>query len=813
MAEDARKRLAALLGQAGKAVPGAARTAPTADLDIEVRGVGRVGLPVTERQAKQLCLVGRPARYGQGEQTLLDRRVRDTYEVPKSKVRIDRRRWDKTLIPMLDRLRADLGLPPEVKLRAELHSMLVYAQGQFFVRHQDSEKGDGMIASLVVTLPSRFTGGALVVGEAGAATTYRGSKRSLSFVAFYADCPHEVKPVRSGYRVVLTYNLFLRGAAGLPAEDDSPLVAELAALAKEHFGQPDAPTRLVYLLDHEYTQRGLDWSLLKGADATRSARLRAAAGQAGCDAVLALADVHETWSAYERDGGRSWYRGSRYRGWGRWDDGPDEDDEDEEDSWGGGPSYANGFQDYELEELIDSEVTLESWTAGDGAPLEKVGLPVTESEVCSSTPTDELHPYSSEYEGYMGNEGNTLDRWYHRGAVVLWPRSLAFGARAEASPGWALDDLSARARSRDLEGARSCASTVEPFWERAVERADKGKALFAKALRVALALEDPELAAMLLGPFQLELVGASHAKVIASLARTYGQRWLGALVAKWSGKHRRWYGHSGPAMAEWTGSLPALSTALCATGQPGSEIAQLLAKVSWEWASEEVRAALALAAPSRREKVLEALAAPLAALVRSASLAGATDVGNLAVTLLCRPDDDLVTLGVAALRSASKFPTSEWAGLSEVAAHCTRQLEARLAQPARAGDDWSMVLPHGCSCALCGTLADFLGSAGRRSMEWPLAKDGRAHVHSRIDAAELPVTHLTRRTGRPYTLVLTKTDDLFDRERAARRRDEASLACLKGRGATETGQRAKACAKKGAGLERRARDGRGLTQA
>ena len=37
-------------------------------------------------------------------------------------------------------------------------------------------------------------------------------------------------------------------------------------------------------------------------------------------------------------------------------------------------------------------------------------------------------------------------------------------------------------------------------------------------------------------------------------------------------------------------------------------------------------------------------------------------------------------------------------------------------------------------------------------------------MHSRIDAAELPVTHVTRRQGRPYTLVLAKTDALFARE-------------------------------------------------
>ena len=41
---------------------------------------------------------------------------------------------------------------------------------------------------------------------------------------------------------------------------------------------------LAYLLDHEYTQRGLGWDRLKGADAQRAALLRAAAEDAGCEA-------------------------------------------------------------------------------------------------------------------------------------------------------------------------------------------------------------------------------------------------------------------------------------------------------------------------------------------------------------------------------------------------------------------------------------------------------------------------------------------------------------------------------------------------
>jgi hypothetical protein len=78
------------------------------------------------------------------------------------------------------------------------------------------------------------------------------------------------------------------------------------------------------------------------------------------------------------------------------------------------------------------------------------------------------------------------------------------------------------------------------------------------------------------------------------------------------------------------------------------------------------------------------------------------------------------------------------------------------------------------------------GTGRCRAVPGPLAKERRRHVHSRIDAAELPVRHETRRKGRPYTLVLTKDRALFDRERQATRcRDEADLAWLTGEWASD----------------------------
>ena len=81
----------------------------------------------------------------------------------------------------------------------------------------------------------------------------------------------------------------------------------------------------------------------------------------------------------------------------------------------------------------------------------------------------------------------------------------------------------------------------------------------------------------------------------------------------------------------------------------------------------------------------------------------------------------------------------------------------------------------GAGCYICVKLAAFLADPAKRLLEWPLAKPGRAHVHQRIDRAELPVGHQTRRVGRPYTLVLTKTDELFDRETRSHRRCQDDL--------------------------------------
>jgi hypothetical protein len=626
-----------------------------------------------------------------------------------------------------------------------------------------------MVGSLVATLPSEFTGGALEVEHNGSVTTYRGSKKAISLVAFYSDCRHQVRPVRSGYRIVLTYNLSLRGepATDPGSSEDPALVDELAHHLDGHFSQSESPSRLVYLLDHEYTARGLSWSSLKGDDALSASTLRLAAGRAGCEVALALADVHEMWSAYELN-----LRYPRH-GWRQeWSGGDDDEVEDEEG--------------YELDELIESGVILGNWLTSADGKVEPVELSIGEDELCASTPNEDLRPYSSECEGYMGNWGNTLDRWYHRGAVVVWPSSLDFPVRAEASPTWAVDALTSTIRTGDLDAARGEAALLAPFWGRVVSRVG-AKGFLTKVMSAARLLDEPVTAAMLVAPFSLEMIGPGHAAALSNLVESYGERWAAEVVGGWSADRQRFHSASSSTMA-WIVLLPRLIRALAARGEAGRTAALLLLRDAWRRLGDAVDQALDLESPSERAEDLAELGAPIAAVLQGASVIGATDLTGEMTTSLCQEAGELVSCAIEVLRAV---PRTEWgaAGLDPVARDCGTVLQARLVRTPRRADDWSIPMPRGCGCELCETLSGFLTDPALTIFEWPIAQVRRSHIHRRVDAADLPVLHRTRRQGSPYVLVLTKTEKHFELEAHARRRDKSDLSWIEGDGRSRSRRR------------------------
>jgi hypothetical protein len=733
--------------------------APADELEIEVTGVGPLHFPITARLANKIRGVARPSPFGLREQTLHDPTVRNTWEIAASRVKIAARKWKPALAKCLRTIQTNLGFPDEAQLEAVFDKLLLYEEGQFFKPHQDSEKGDEMVGTLVVVLPSEYSGGAVAVEHRGEKKVFRRTEsqgRELSLLAFYADCHHAVSPIKSGVRVALTYQLRLgRRSRAVRPKIRGDLLDRLTMGLREHFAvpivkhysqsEPVPPERLVYLLDHEYTQRSLSWSSLKNGDAVRVAALRAAAERLDCECFLALAEVHEMWMC-EDDGPSGRYG---RRGW-RFVERADEAESEE----------------YELTSLEDSTTALNHWLDAAGQHIEGIPGTVSDDELHFTKPSSDLDPFKSEHEGYQGNYGNTVDRWYHRAAFVTWPRANTFALRAQASPQWAVDELMAlpRANTAELEAR---VKTLLPRWARTAGSVE-GARFFAKLVRVATRIGDSGIAHRWLLPLGLHRL--NHKAVrrdLVALVDRHGLPWAKAMFAEWThephwGKTPAW----APLLADLCADLHATKRAPC------DALAHWLLEREVKSALERTGAALARPLPWLELDALAEESIHLAHVLAAAASIAATGVIDETLSFLLLekrnvPTSFLVRLLLACVARSTGL-RSRVTG-SPLHRECTARLRAVLSAPARAEGNWSITYPLGCSCADCKVLSQFLTSS-RTDCDWPLNKERRQHIHRAIDSAQLPVLHTTLRRGSPHVLQLRKDRSLWSRERAHRAR-------------------------------------------
>lgn len=739
-----------------------------------------LSFPIGEDDIAALISIAEPAHFGSGEDTVFDPTVRDTWVIDPAHVHLGdptgaagTDNWTGALNESLGCLSAALGIPADATVRAELHSMLVYGEGQFFLPHQDSEKDDSMLATLVVGLPTTHTGGELVVDDHGADRIFTGDPNDITLAAFYADRRHEVKPVTSGHRVTLTFNLLVDHPAAEDTTDDDhtmtataaddagtgdPVDSELRALITEYFttpvkprwggGNATPPQRMVFLLDHEYSRHGLSRTTLKGGDRLRAACLLSAARSAGCEAMLGLSEIHETREAAIDD--RGGYYGNRCgRYW---------DDENEPD-----------IETFDTDgELLDGVITLNWWMVPDKGIGESIESRVGEEETLAVTSTRQLTAHAAEYEGYMGNYGNTVDHWYRRAAIILWPMESSFVVRAEAGSGWALRTLADRLTQGQIAEAAADARSLEPFWSGA------GPESLDLALEVALGVEDRTAATVVLTPYGIAGLGAEQAEALGALTERYGTTWLRDLLGSWASSGPRFTSPGVRALIEWVNTSMASTIAVLRTGESpsGATVAEVLISHAAAFIPQQVASAARQMPPAQAWRSLADLGGFVAEVVSAAT----RDHAAAIVDGLDGLGGDLIPFYVSVLQSAAD-PADE--NFAPIVAECRRRLEAEIAKPERAADDWSIPF-SGCGCADCDHLAGFLASSEQQSLTWPLAKPRRQHIHSAIDAQGLPVTHTTERTGSPHKLKLHKTDLLMKEDAARRKYCAEQLAWVRG---------------------------------
>ncbi len=335
------------------------------------------------------------------------------WEIDADQVTLTNPAWPEVLHQAITSVQSGLGLA-DLKLNAHLYKLLLYEKGSFFLPHRDGEKVDRMVATLVIALPSAHKGGELIVRHEGREEIIRFAPRSefqAQFAAFYADCEHEIRPIKSGFRLALVYNLALaKSKRTIAAPTSGEPIAAVGrilerwknALGKRGSSEKGGP-KLAVLLDHEYTKAGLTIDTLKGVDRARADVLFAAASQAGCDASLALVTY---WLSGAAEGGDYGYG---YRSYQTEDDG-----------------------DHQMGEIYDQSLTAEQFSDADGKRLEFGKIPLDEAEIVAAVSLTDGEPSEEDFEGYTGNAGMTLDRWYHHAAIVIWPTERRFDVLCQA---------------------------------------------------------------------------------------------------------------------------------------------------------------------------------------------------------------------------------------------------------------------------------------------------------------------------------------------------------------------------------------------
>ncbi|REG84530.1 2OG-Fe(II) oxygenase family protein [Algoriphagus antarcticus] len=356
---------------------------------LVVEGIGETAFPINPLQANALIQAGHKAPFGKGKATIYDDNVRSAWEIDASKLSFNNPQWTKFIDKAIGKIKTDLGLE-DYTVAAHLYKLLVYQKGDFFLPHKDTEKEKGMFGTMIVGLPSQYTGGELVIQFEGvtevADFTQNPNPYSINYAAFYADCDHEVKPLTSGYRVCLVYNLVQEKAAKkISLQSLQSHVATLSKILTKHQSKQDAQPSIV-LLGHQYTPENFSYESLKLNDRVRAEALLQAAKEAGYYAKLCLVTSYLSGTpAY---------------------DGYDDDDD----------------ENAEMEEVYDESLTIEHWADDEHPALSNVSF--AEADLITSFPIDEGEPIVKESTGYMGNYGPDLMHWYHFGAVMIWSHQL-----------------------------------------------------------------------------------------------------------------------------------------------------------------------------------------------------------------------------------------------------------------------------------------------------------------------------------------------------------------------------------------------------
>eukprot|EP00984_Skeletonema_dohrnii_P030579 scaffold22177_cov90-Skeletonema_dohrnii-CCMP3373.AAC.1 len=178
-----------------------------------IHDIGRVSLPITPSQANTLKANSWKTN---------DDVFTNIYQVEEHSIDIQNPLWDSSISKLIKTVAFKLGIHPD-DLSAKLDMLLYMEKGSSIDWCSDVEEDDNIVGSMLIQLPSVFTGGKISVfdgdeevdeeDEVNFITSFtmggpnNEAEFACHFVCHYSDCQYEIEEITSGSRVLLRYSL------------------------------------------------------------------------------------------------------------------------------------------------------------------------------------------------------------------------------------------------------------------------------------------------------------------------------------------------------------------------------------------------------------------------------------------------------------------------------------------------------------------------------------------------------------------------------------------------------------------------------
>lgn len=728
-------------------------TLPAIPPGLDVKGVGNIGLPLTEHQAKALIERSEQAPFGRGEETIVDTEVRQSWQISADEFELGNPQWNEALQAAADQIGKELGLSG-CKIGFEPYKLLVYEEGSFFASHRDTEKIPNMFATLVVNLPSEHEGGEVIISHAGQSQNYSFADSSLfesSFVAFYADCYHEVKPITAGYRLSLVYNLAITNRKQQPvlSQRMGP-IEDIDHAIQEWSQEPHDNAILTYLLDHSYSEQNLSMANLKHGDFAKAAVLLKAAANSGCQAYLCLATYYRTsYGEVDSYGGRG--RRGRY-----YDYDDDDDDLDESE-----------FEEYDVNEEL---VYAHAFVTADGTKINVKQIQLDEDDLLAKVPLVDGPGRGYSISEATGNEGASKDLWYHRGAVIMWPKARELDLVAKMDVDYGIHVLKSSIEDQNqLEGEyrqqllRLANHIVEtlPSYHNADISAELiklgdiellKKSLFRQANSYSIDI-DPNILIKV-----AERFGWAHfaTEVQLRLTAQNGLQWLDSLVQtgnsiseEGQGLMRKWVA------SRWQQSLTSAMQSVAEPELPSNARARDRYKYQI--------ARFNTAKSAKQDEIIY--------LVRLTSCLNMEAVASKAIERLADPPEETFlteTYGPAIVSALDSLKKKEHnPTIAQQFASAVRQcLQAKYPDPPEPPEDWSREGQIDCDCEFCTEVNEFLPKRDISSIRIDKTlKRNLLHVESEVEKSQIEVDIDIQKVASKFNGIIEKNQSRYERKR------------------------------------------------